>query len=154
MEYTTQFSTIPSLKIRITVKESRSSVVEGLTWDQGISDSSLIRGTVLCPSARHLNPCLVLIDPSKCSYMTKNCCLGLKESTQIKHYGDQRCFFIHWSTSDPERCSKPRVKTDILTSSLGGALKALMRLCINLAHLSLPCLHMWLSTKILCHRFR
>ena len=39
------------------------SVVECLTWDKGVAGSSLIGVTALCPWARHINPCLELVQP-------------------------------------------------------------------------------------------
>ena len=48
------------------LKEEHSSlVVECLTQDQGVADSSLARGTVLCPLAIHFILCLVLVQPRK-----------------------------------------------------------------------------------------
>ena len=48
--------------------------------------SNLIRVTGLCPlKARHINPCLVLVQPRKTRPgITENCCLGRKESIQTK----------------------------------------------------------------------
>ena len=45
--------------------EHSGSVVECLTRDQGAAGSSLTGVAVLCPSARHINPCLVLVQPRK-----------------------------------------------------------------------------------------
>ena len=42
-----------------------SSVVECLTQHRGVVGSSLTDVTVLCPRARHINPCLVLVQPRK-----------------------------------------------------------------------------------------
>ena len=47
-------------------------MVDYLTPDQGVAGMSLTGGTVLCPLARHTNPCLVLVQPKKtCPNMTK-----------------------------------------------------------------------------------
>ena len=43
----------------------RSSLVECLTQDRGVSGSSLTGGTALCPCARHFILCLVLGKPRK-----------------------------------------------------------------------------------------
>ena len=45
--------------------EHSGSVVECLTRDRGAAGSSLTGVTVLCPWARHINPCLVLVQPRK-----------------------------------------------------------------------------------------
>ena len=42
---------------------TRGLVVECLTWDQGVLGSSLTGTIALCPWARHIFPCLVLIQP-------------------------------------------------------------------------------------------
>ena len=41
------------------------SVVECLTRDRGVADLSLAGVIALCPCARHINPCLVLVQPRK-----------------------------------------------------------------------------------------
>ena len=44
----------------------------GLTEDRGVAGSSLMGATALCPWARHINPCLVLVQPRKtCPEMTE-----------------------------------------------------------------------------------
>ena len=40
-----------------------SAVVECLTQDQGFAGSSLSVGTALCTRSRHINPCLVPVQP-------------------------------------------------------------------------------------------
>ena len=40
-------------------------MVECLSPDPGVADSSLAGVTVLCPRARHINPCLVLVQHKK-----------------------------------------------------------------------------------------
>ena len=45
--------------------EYSGSVVECLTRDRGTAGSSLNGVTVLCPWARHMAPCLVLVQPRK-----------------------------------------------------------------------------------------
>ena len=47
------------------IRECSGSVVECLTRDQGFAGSSLTGVTALCPLARHINPCLVLVQPTK-----------------------------------------------------------------------------------------
>ena len=41
------------------------SGVECLTQGLGVAGSSLMGGTALCPPARHINPCLILVQPGK-----------------------------------------------------------------------------------------
>ena len=45
--------------------ENSGSVVECFARDQGGAGSSLTSATVLCPWARHIYPCLVLVQPRK-----------------------------------------------------------------------------------------
>ena len=45
--------------------ERISAVVEYLSRSQGVMGSSLTSIIVLCPWARHINPCLVLVQPRK-----------------------------------------------------------------------------------------
>ena len=53
-------------------EERGGSVVEFLTQDRGVAGSSLTRGTVLCPFARHFILCLVLVQPRQtCPDMTE-----------------------------------------------------------------------------------
>ena len=59
-------------------------VVECLTQDRGAAGSSFTGVTVLCPSARHINPNLVLVQPRKTRpYITERLLMGRKESNQI-----------------------------------------------------------------------
>ena len=52
--------------------ESSDSVVECLSRDREAKASSLIGVTALCPSARHINSSLVLVQPRKtCPYITE-----------------------------------------------------------------------------------
>ena len=61
------------------------TVVECLTQDRGVPDSNLTGVTVLRPWARHIYPCLVLVQPRKTRPdKLKNWWLGHKESNQIK----------------------------------------------------------------------
>ena len=46
-------------------EEHSGSVVGCLTRDREAAGSSLTGLTVLCPSARHIYPCLVLVKPRK-----------------------------------------------------------------------------------------
>ena len=41
------------------------SMLEYLTLDQGVANKSITGVTALCPRARHINPCLVLVQPRK-----------------------------------------------------------------------------------------
>ena len=45
--------------------ERSGSVVECLIWDRKAAGSRLTGVTALCPWARHINPCLVLVQPRK-----------------------------------------------------------------------------------------
>ena len=47
------------------LEEQGGSVVECLTWAWGVAGLSLIRGTALCPWARHFILCWVLVKPRK-----------------------------------------------------------------------------------------
>ena len=50
---------------------------------QAVASSSITGVTVLCPCARHINPCLVLVQPRTTRPdITKKCFLGHKESNQ------------------------------------------------------------------------
>ena len=61
------------------------SVGECLTQDRGASGKSLTGITVLCPWARHIYPCLELVQPWKTRPdIAEKCWLGRKESNQIK----------------------------------------------------------------------
>ena len=67
-------------------RERSGSVVECLTRDQGAAGSSLSGVTALCPSARHINPSLVLVQPRKTHpYITEKLLMGRTESNQIKN---------------------------------------------------------------------
>ena len=48
------------------VGERSGSAVECLTCDRGVGGSSRTGVTVLCPSARHINPCLVPVHIISC----------------------------------------------------------------------------------------
>ena len=51
---------------------------------QAVASSSITGVIVLCPWARHINPCLVLVQPrtTRLDITEKKCCLGHKESNQ------------------------------------------------------------------------
>ena len=50
--------------------ERSGSVVECLTRDRGAAGSNLTGTSAFCPSARHINPSLVLVQPRKtCSFI-------------------------------------------------------------------------------------
>ena len=64
-------------------QERSGSVVECLTRDHGAEGSSLTGVTVLCPSARHIYPSLVLVQPRKTrSCLTERLLMGRKESNK------------------------------------------------------------------------
>ena len=55
-------------------------MVEYLTQDRGVVDLSLNGVTALCPSARHINPSLVLVQPRKTRpYIAERLLMGCKE---------------------------------------------------------------------------
>ena len=57
--------------------ERSGSVVECLTRDRGVARSSLTRITALCHWARHIYPCIVLVQPRKNSpYITEKLLTG------------------------------------------------------------------------------
>ena len=57
--------------------EHSGSVVECFTWDQGVAGSSITGVTTVCPWARHINPCLVLVQPRKtCPDITEKMLTG------------------------------------------------------------------------------
>ena len=65
--------------------DSSSSVVECLTRDPGAAGSSVTGGTALCPSARHINPSLVLVQPRKTRpFIAERLLMGRKWSNQTK----------------------------------------------------------------------
>ena len=58
-------------------------------WDRGVSGSSLIGDTVLCPCARNFICFFVRVQPKKtgnCLDMTEKLLTGMKASTQTKTY--------------------------------------------------------------------
>ena len=44
-----------------------ATVIECLCQDERVARSSLNRVTALCPESRHINPCLVMVQPRKTS---------------------------------------------------------------------------------------
>ena len=63
--------------------EHSVSVVECLTRDRGAAGSNLTGTSAFCPSARHINPSLVLVQPRKtCSFIIERVLMVLKESIQ------------------------------------------------------------------------
>ena len=59
------------------IGEQSGSVVECLTWDRGAAAPSLTSVTVLCPWARHIYPCLVLVQPwTTCPDITEKVLTG------------------------------------------------------------------------------
>ena len=66
-------------------REYSGSVVEYLSRDLRASGSSLIGVAALCPTARHINPSLVLVHPRKTRpFITERVLMGRKESNQTK----------------------------------------------------------------------
>ena len=63
-------------------RDGSEPVVECLTQDRGVAGSSLTGVTVLCPRARHINPCLVLVQPGKSCPNGKIVDFRRKESNQ------------------------------------------------------------------------
>ena len=55
------------LMITNATREPSGSVVECLTCDRRVAGLSLTGITVLCPRARHINPCLVFVQPRETS---------------------------------------------------------------------------------------
>ena len=65
------------------IRERSGSLIECLTRDRVAAGSSLTGITVLCPSARHNNPSLVLVQPRKTHpYVSERLLMGRKESNQ------------------------------------------------------------------------
>ena len=65
-------------RVRNSVREHSGSVVECLTRDRGVAGLSLTCVTVLCLRARHINPCLVLVQPRKtCPDITEKLLTGM-----------------------------------------------------------------------------
>ena len=91
--------------------ERRSAVVECLTRDLRAAGFSVTGVTALCPWARHINPCLVMVKPRKTrSDETER--LGRKESNQtnkqfnnyaltLTRSGQYRRHICELMTSDP-----------------------------------------------------
>ena len=52
-------------KLACLVTKTGSAVVECLTRDRGVAGLSLTGVSALCPWARHINPCLLLVQPRK-----------------------------------------------------------------------------------------
>ena len=64
-------------------RERSRSVVECRTPDQGVAGWSLAGVAMLCPWARHINPCLVLVQPRKTRpNITEDWWLGCQASNQ------------------------------------------------------------------------
>ena len=85
-QMTTKVSKSSSLQRVITFRLIRGrsgSVVECLTWDRRVAGSSFTGVTALCPSARHINPSLVLVQPMKtCPFITERLLIGRRESNK------------------------------------------------------------------------
>ena len=59
---------------------------------EGGTGSSPTGVTALCPSARHINPSLLLVQPGKTRpYITERLLMGLKESNQTKNKSNHSC---------------------------------------------------------------
>ena len=63
----TLFNSSPGDKSFFTfeLRERSGSVEKCFTQDRGVASLILTSATVFCPSARHINPCLVLVQPRK-----------------------------------------------------------------------------------------
>ena len=59
-------------------------MVEFLSQDRGVSDSSLIGVTVLSPWARHINPCLVVLLRKTSPDITKQVDEDVKNQSKLK----------------------------------------------------------------------
>ena len=76
-------------------REHSDSVVDFLTGDRRATGSSFPGVTVLCPWARHVYLCLVLVQPRKSSPdITKKCWLGRRESNQTNKTNDGIVFIF------------------------------------------------------------
>ena len=65
------------------MRERSGSVVECLSRDHGAAGSSLTGVTALCPSARHIDPSLVLVQLRKTRpFLSEKLLMGRKESNQ------------------------------------------------------------------------
>ena len=65
--------------------EGSGSMVECFTWDWEAAGSSLTGITALCPSARHINPSLVLAQPRWTRpYITERLLMGRKKQIKIQ----------------------------------------------------------------------
>ena len=63
--------------------EHSGSVVESLTRDGGATGSSFTSVTALCPTAKHINPSLVLVQPRMTRHhITDRLLMGRKESSK------------------------------------------------------------------------
>ena len=77
------FSGISNTLLLSLGRESSDSVVVCLTRDREAAASSLTGVTALCPSARHINSSLVLVQPRKTRpYITERLLMRRKESNQ------------------------------------------------------------------------
>ena len=60
-----QLEALQVINSSVLFRERSGSVVEFLTWDGEVAGSSLTGVTALCPWARHINPCLALVQCRK-----------------------------------------------------------------------------------------
>ena len=89
------FKSIQHIELQCTgyVWEPSGSVVECLTRDREAAGSSLTGITALCPSARHINPSLVLVQNRKTrSYITEDC--GWDVKNPIKQTKQCTCRYL------------------------------------------------------------
>ena len=76
----------PSIEIDKPQVVYGSSLVECFTRDRGAAGSSLTGLTALCPLARHINHCLVLVQPRKTGPIkTERLLMGGKETNKKKY---------------------------------------------------------------------
>ena len=74
-------------------RERSGSVVECLTRDRRVGGKSLTGCTVLCPRARHIIPCLVLVQPKKtCPNMPEKMLTGMLRIKSNKVCSGCYCF--------------------------------------------------------------
>ena len=84
------------------MRERSGLVVECFTWDRGAAGSSLTSVAVLCPWARHIYPCLELVQPRKTHpYINERLLMGRKESNQTKQ--NLMSWFIYVTGPPPAR---------------------------------------------------
>ena len=70
-----------------------SAVVECLTRERGVVGFSITSSTMLCPQARHINPCLVLVQPRKTHpNISENFLTDVKNQIKQKKQKKKQCY--------------------------------------------------------------